>query len=454
MKRFLPLALSFLFILLIVFYLSFRVFEFFRPYLPYTPYLLGTEKPTTYLILLGNDAEMRANGGFTGSYAKVTLDNTQKDPNIILEKVGIYVNKKLNFKIEFQDIYVPNGHISGQYVAPPEPIQQAFGHGTWELANADWEPDFPSSAKTIRWFMEKGNEINPENLVLLNLTTIKKILSIVGSFPVPEYKATLNPDNLYLFLQGKAEVDFFPGSTQKRDALTAVGQAFIKKTKSLPLHQKIKIAQIIYTDLQNQNILINSTRQEFQEFLVEKNFAGVFQPEAMDTYSMIETNLGANKANAYVTRQTNHTITLSTNTTIRHQVAVKFNNSSIEANPNPPIHYGGDYITYLRFYVPAEATNLQITRTPLGFAPLKDPLDSSSSATIKPQYGLTEIGFWHTTTAGNESSVDLSYDLPIQNQSAYTLAVLKQHGLVTSPQTINFFGTSYTTDLVQSFYLP
>ncbi|KKT94631.1 MAG: hypothetical protein UW96_C0018G0018 [Candidatus Collierbacteria bacterium GW2011_GWA1_45_15] len=161
---------------------------------------------------------------------------------------------------------------------PPEPIQQAFGHGTWELANADWEPDFPSSAKTIRWFLEKGREINPDILAILNLSTIKKVLAVVGSFPVPEHSATLTPDNLYLFLQGKAELNFFPGSTQKKDALTAVGSALVKKIKSLSFIQKLRIAQILYTDIIDQNIMIHSTNLSFQSLLSQRLHHSPNQP--------------------------------------------------------------------------------------------------------------------------------------------------------------------------------
>ena len=188
-KRFLFLFLSVFFSVLIVILVPFA--KIIKSYLPFANYLLGTEKPTSYLVLLGNDTEMRANGGFTGSYAKIILSpviptdlsavaEVEGSPSTVIPaKAGIhqiFSSFKPSLDLTFQDIYVPNGQIAGLFVEPPEPIQQAFGHGTWELANADWEPDFPTSAKTLRWFMEKGKEINPDILVLLNLTTIKNIL--------------------------------------------------------------------------------------------------------------------------------------------------------------------------------------------------------------------------------------------------------------------------------------
>lgn len=416
-----------LFITILFLVFSISIFKTIKPFLPHINFLLGTNKPTSYLILLGNDSEIRANGGFAGSYAKLIANYP-------------------NFDLSFQDIYVPNGQLQG-YVSPPTPIQEAFQHGTWQLANADWEPDFPTTATTIRWFMEKGKEINPDNLIILNLTTIKKILDVVGSFSVPEYNAKITPDNLYLFLQGKAEVGFFPGSTQKKDALTAVGQSFKKAIIKLPLVKKIKIAEVLYQDLKNQNIVANSTNQDFQNLLEEKNFAGKLTANTPDVNLLVEVNLSANKANAFVTRQTTHKITFQNNQTT-HTLKLVLHNSSLEANPNPPFHYGGDYLAYLRLYIPSNAQNIQIASSSSSINKTNISLQTPS---IQNKYGLTEIGFWQNTPAQNQSSVDISYTLPLSAEK-YALTILKQHGLVSSPQTIIFdqktFETKLNNDLI------
>jgi len=398
--------------------LSVSLIKPFKVYFPHLNYLSGAGKPTSYLILLGNDSEMRANGGFAGSYAKL-IANYPK------------------FDLSFQDIYVPNGQLKG-YVTPPAPIQEAFQNGSWELANADWEPDFPTSATSIRWFFEKGNEINPDNLIIMNLTTIKKVLDVVGSFTVPEYEAKITPDNLYLFLQGKVEVGFFPGSTQKKDTLTAVGLALKKEIFRLPLSKKIKIAQILYQNLLDQNIVINSKNERFQNLLQAQNFAGKLTSSTADTYLLVETNLGANKANAYVKRETNHTVSFSGDKT-SHKVSVKFQNSSSEANPNPPFHYGGDYITYLRFYLPENAQAIKFDQ-------------SNITPITTKKFGLTELGFWQTTPAQNQSTISLSYTLPI-SQTDYSLTILKQHGLVSSPQTVTIGDNTIKTELNNDFFL-
>jgi hypothetical protein len=296
--------------------------------------------------------------------------------------------------------------------------------------------------------MEKGNEINPDNLAILNLTTIRKILDIVGSFNVPEYEAQITPDNLYLFLQGKTEMNFFPGSTQKKDTLTAVGSSFKTALLKLPLDKKIKVIKILYQDLQNQNIVINSTNKDFQTLLEKKNFAGKLISNTPDTYLLVETNLGANKANAFVTRQTKHIISHTKDQTL-HQVSITLTNNSPEANPNPPFYYGGNYITYFRIYIPQNAKDINLDRE---VPTQKDKDTKKYQLATNKKYGFIELGFWQTTPAQGQSNINLSYTLPTSSKN-YSLTILKQNGFVTSPQTINIEDKTLSTNLENDFFV-
>lgn len=400
-----------------------------KPFLPYLNYLLGIGQPTTYLVLLQNDKEIRANGGFAGSYAKISMNLPKYD-------------------VSFQDIYVPNGQLKG-HVTPPQPIQDSFKHGTWELANADYEPDFENAATSIRWFFEKGGEINPDILATISLSTIHDILKVTGPFNVSDYNANIDADNFYSFLQGKAETNFFPGSTQKKDALTSVGLAFKKKLHQLSLPQYLDIAKIILGNLRNSNILINSKNENFQKTLEAYHFAGQITPGPSDTFMLTELNLGANKANCCIERQTTHTLSKQGDL-IHHRVEISIANLSTDSNPNPPFNYSGHYIAYVRIYIPKNVQNVNIlpqSSLPKTGGDFGLPLDVVN----KENFGLKEIGFFLITAAGTQSSIDLSYDLPIDNSKPYSLTILKQHGLISSPQTIIFQGKRTTTELNHDF---
>lgn len=441
-----------------------------KPFFPYSDYFLGTTKPISYLVLLQNNYELRANGGFFGSYAKIILSPKCQISN---------VKSQICPDISFQDIYVPDGALVG-HVEPPAPIQTAFKQGWFKLRDSDWEPDFPTAAGSIRWFLTKGNEINPDLLITLNLSTIEKIITLLGDIYVPEYDLTLNHDNLYALLQNQSEQKAFDGSTQKKDVITAAGRAVIKKITSLSgkagSGSARQISQILIDQLNHGNLLINSTNPSVQKLLEEKNWAGKLStvncqlPNCLsDTVLLVETNLGANKANCCVERKTIHTITKS-ETEITHLISLTFNNKSPLENPDPPRFYGGNYISYLRFYLPENAKNIRLTAQPTlpktltqypapfdGINQKSFDLSNFKCEMINDKCEMRVVGFFHLTAAGTSSHVQLSYDLPLaighMPFASYQLNLLKQHGLESSPQEINLFGKSTSTPLETDYSL-
>ena len=429
-----------------------------KPFLPHLDYFLGQNEPTSYLVLLQNNYELRANGGFFGSYAKIILNPKRLDslnPKVL----------EFSPEISFQDIYVPDGALVG-HVEPPAPIQTAFKQGWFKLRDADWEPDFPTAATTIRWFLTKGNEINPDFLITLNLSTIEKIIAVLGDIYVPEYDLTLTPDNLYALLQNQSELKAFDGSTQKKDVITAAGRAVIKKLSSIKFDQYLQISQILFDQLNHGNLLVNSTNESVQKIVLSKDWGGQLNTPPCeggdkegvsclsDTYLLVETNLGANKANCCVERKTVHTITKG-ETEITHLISLTLTNKSPLENPDPPRFYGGNYISYLRFYLPENAKNIRLTAQPTlpkTLTQYPPPFDgiNQKSFDLKDNYGLREVGLFHLTAAGTKSAVQLSYDLPLDNLGGYPnvlyqLNILKQHGLPSSPQEINLFGIASPT---------
>ncbi|KKU45930.1 MAG: hypothetical protein UX62_C0024G0005 [Microgenomates group bacterium GW2011_GWA2_46_7] len=405
-------------------------------------YLGGYEQPISYLILLQNDTEMRANGGFFGSYA-VALINQAK------------------LELRFEDIYSPDGQLSG-YVEPPKPIQTAFLKGGYYLRDSDWDPDFTQSARTIRWFLSKGGEINPDVMITISLSTIKKILEITGPIPIPDYDLALSSGNVYQKLQAKVETDFFPGSTQKKDILTGVGQSLMAHLEQLPLKRKLAVARILLRELQNQNILLNTNNGSLQNKFEKKNWAGgLTRPRCsggelscnLDTFMTIEANMGANKANCCTARRTTHQIK-EQGDSIVHQVELTYTNASEEENPKLPDFFGGNYIQYIRFYLPKNSTNVEVEASPtnpttLAYFPEPYTL-GPNNLDIMDIDEFRVVGFFHHTRAGTSSFIQLKYELP-NNGQKYELHLLKQHGMQNSPQEIVMGEQTVTTNLENDY---
>jgi len=130
--------------------------------------LLGYNGPRKYLFLFQNNHEIRATGGFIGSYGVLNVHNG-------------------NVKELFVDgIFNPDGQLSVR-VVPPKPIQKISTN--WSTHDANWFPNFPTSAEKIAWFYEKTGGPTVDGIITLTPTVMEKLLEITGPIEMLEYRS-------------------------------------------------------------------------------------------------------------------------------------------------------------------------------------------------------------------------------------------------------------------------
>jgi len=380
------------------------------------PDIFAKDGEKIYYVLLQNNMELRPSGGFMGSYAKMKF----KDGGLN----DVFV----------QDIYVPDGQIIG-HVDPPLPIQEAFKQGWWKLRDANWDPDFPTAAKIIDWFFQKGNEEKADGIIAINLTTVKKVLKVIGPLFLVDYNQTVDSESFYQIIQSHSEIGFFPGSTQKKDILTAVDRAFFEKIKNLKQKETLKILQIAYQDLEERQILVsffdNYLAKTFQKFGWDGSMKKL-EPstEALinDYFYLVEANLGANKANCCIERKISHEVDFSQFGLIKEKVKINFKNTGKYKEGIPPFFWGGTYNNYLRFYFP------DVAKVGKVFIESEEVKPAKILAERKEDLGLQGIGFFVQVPAQSQKTVEINYEIPRQNFSqieklVYKLTIQKQPGI-------------------------
>src|SRR3989344_967393 len=235
----------------------------------------------TYYVMVQNNTELRATGGFMGSYVRIKT-----------KKSGIY-------EIAVQDIYVPDGQLVG-HVEPPYPVQEAFKIGNLWRRDSNWDPDFASAAATIAWFLEQGNENPADVIIAVNQLTVSRLISVFGELKVPVFDETVTGQNLYSLAQRYAEEGFFPGSTKKKDFLGAVGGALVRRVKDVRLLESLKLLKLLKEELDKKQILVWMRDAEIRKWggRLEDGW-----DKKSDYLYIVESNLGANKANCCIERK-------------------------------------------------------------------------------------------------------------------------------------------------------
>ncbi|KKU56307.1 MAG: hypothetical protein UX78_C0010G0025 [Candidatus Amesbacteria bacterium GW2011_GWA2_47_11] len=396
------------------------VFRWCARGLPFVDNLPEWVGDKTYIVLLQNNTELRPTGGFMGSYIRARF----KDGGLV--------------DWTAQDIYEPDGKLAG-HVEPPYPVQEAFRQGWWRLRDSNWDPDFASAAATVAWFLEQGGEEKIDGVMAINLELVNSILKILGPVEVVTYGETVTDKNLYNLAQSYAEVDWKPGSTQKRDFLGAVGTAVWERMKNIRPGQAVKLAGLVKAQLDKKQILVWIGEEKLQAEIREWGWDGGLGNYYGDYLYIVETNLGANKANCCINRELRHEVEIGDGE-LRERIEVEWQNDNPFENPRPPYFWGGDYIDYVRVVVPREARVVSVSvsgeklrpQTQGDFArPSSLRQERSEEVWVEEERERVRIiGFWAVVPAGERVAAEVKYELPGDEfADMYRVLVKRQPGI-------------------------
>lgn len=380
------------------------------------PKLLSAKGKRTYLVLLQNNAELRPTGGFIGSYALVTFEK----------------GKLLDFSVE--DVYTADGQLKG-HVEPPAEIKEHLGEAGWYLRDANWNPDFPSAARKIEWFFAKETGKKVDGTIAINLYVIKEILKALGPINLPDYEETIAADNLFKTAEYYSEINFFPGSTQKKDFLASLSKNMFFESEKLEAYKLVKLAAALYTSLERGQLLVSLHDSKAQQVFNDFGWDGSLKDMKCETdkqscantfLAVREANLGVNKANYFLNRQISISQNIKTDS-IETTLTLNYQNQS-PTNKWP----GGDYKNYLRIYL-SEGSKVIAVR-------VNGKTLDSSQLSFKAQHNKTVAGFLVKVPVQQESEVTLVTQSDgirfIGGKALSNLLLQKQPGTENDPLTI------------------
>lgn len=381
-------------------------------------YLVGKEEKRTYLILFQNSAELRPTGGFIGSLAFLTF------------------NKGKIIDFEVQDVYWADGQLKG-HVEPPEEIKKYLGEANWYLRDVNWSPDFPSTAQKAEWFLEKETGRTVDGVIGVNLFFAQKLLEVVGEIEVPDFQEKINANNFFERAEYYSEVNFFPGSTQKKDFLGKVGRQLFEEIKNIKGKNKIKLGEVFYTSLLNKDVLVYFNNPQVMKIISDLNWDGKireikksdcrYQPCFSDYLMIVEANLGVNKVNYFVEREVEHVAEIDEEGKIKKTLIINYQNKS----PSEKFP-GGRYKNYFRLLVPEGSVLDEVS--------FGNQIIKKEEVKETKEKGKTTFGFLIEILPGEKKELKISYFLPQRiigkEKINWVFLVQKQSGI--KPEKFNF----------------
>lgn len=356
------------------------------------------ETDRSYIVLLQNSDELRATGGFIGSF--FILES--REGQIQLPTI--------------QDIYVPDGQFQG-FIEAPTGLKEYLSSGKgMRLPDANWWPDFPSSAESVLNFFSKIENKKYEGIISINLQVVEKLLAITGDIYLPDYKQYVNQDN---FAQvARADRDgFFPGSQEKANFLNHFFKIF-----RIELSQKIKenpqaFLSAINEMIKNKDLQAYSRDQEIQQLIENRKIDATMRTDQKKLYYFpVESNVGINKANRLVSRQI--------------QIRTKEDGEVLNINFHNNNSY--PYINYQRLYTNPQTILKEITVNGQKIEKIDQRLMQSSNGQT-----WLEIGFLVAILENSSSMVEINLNSQIQAEEKKEVFIAKQSGLRNSELKIN-----------------
>ncbi len=358
------------------------------------------------IALLQNSDELRATGGFMGSYASLQLTN------------GVIT------QLEVQDIYVPDGQFTGLVQPPPGAAEYLSGGKGFRLPDANWSPDFPASAQEVMKFFALGKEQRVEGVIAVNVEVVEELLKLTGPIYLPDYNLTVTAENLSTLARADRN-QFFPGSQQKRQFLQSLF-TFLKLKLGESIQQKPEQFLHLFSQLaERKDIQAFAHAEPLQTLFGELGVTGQLQTFGSQRYFFsVESNVGINKANRLVTRTAELQLGDAQTT-----LTLAFQNQ----NPITSLkEERGDYINYQRVLVPAEYQVQQLTvSNPVTHQPQRLTLWDEQLITTVTGEQLKQIGFLVTVPAKSTAEVELIFSHPSLPLESLTLQ--KQSGLPPTP---------------------
>lgn len=389
--------------------------------LPVLPQILGAGGSKEYLILLQNNMELRPTGGFLGSYARVKLvDGYVADINV-------------------NDIYTPDGQLPG-YVEPPAPIKKYLNSNGWLLRDSNWEADFRRSAPVIEWFFEQGKEAAVDGMVAINLNFVQEMLAAVGPVYLADYAQTVTAENLFEKAETHSEVNFFPGSTQKKDFLGQLAVQLVEAVKVAGKRKAWRLAEAVERGLAKKDVLVWVKDDQVSRVLRQLDWDGAVVPTSCpeenclaDDLLIVEANLGVNKTNCCLDRRIDQKVELTGEGKLANEVKLNYVNHNPKV-PQPPQFWGGGYKNYLRVYVPKG--NVVEAVTIDGLPVQLTEVDQEDGPEFKVVGWLINVG------GGEQQTVVIRYSRTLPSlPDKYKLQLHKQSGTNADPYSLTFMAS-------------
>lgn len=393
--------------------------------------MVGANGPRKYLFLFQNTHEVRATGGFIGSYGFLDVD------------------KGHIRKFFIDDVFNPDGQLRVDII-PPEPIRKISAG--WSLHDSNWFADFPLSSQKAMFFYEKAGGPTVDGVISITPIVLARMLEISGPIHIPEYEVTIDSENFMELIQYEVEEGYDPEENRPKKILGELASLLTEKIfESIQQKGVSDILSLVIRSLNEKHILLYSRNEKIQDLYEISGWSGEVLDTDLDYISVVHSNINGFKTDSVIEEDVHHESRIMEDGSVQNTVTVHRKHNG---GDTPYQWYNGVNADYLRLYVPKGSQLISVTghtresvRDPLDYKTLGFEYDEtisqiestmnrhSSGTQVFEESGKTVFGNWVYVSPKEEVTVTYTYTLPFrvipknsENIKSFSSLAQKQSG--------------------------
>ncbi len=381
-----------------------------------------------YMIIMQNDAEIRATGGFWTNFATFKVRNAMLNSDF--SSKDMY---SIDIALNAVDAYVT-------FPTAPASYNQFLKVERLYARDANISPDFPTAIERFKYFYDMAGRVAPDEFkpvngyIGINTKVVEELIEITG--PVNVNGVTFSKENVVLELEKIASLQLAEQANRKKVLGDLMEAMLVNVFESNNFLWPQLVEKGI--DLMNRKHIVVYMSDPVQQKLFEKyGYAGRIKDPVDSDYSFfVSTNLGGDKTNMFVKRSISNDISLS-NGRILRTTKVTY------SYPRPTAIYNDfvkRYQDWFRFYVPAGSELVS--------------LDGNEVSNVykDTERGKIYFGGFMTLAPEESKTIEIKYLLPesFKLDNNYKLLIQKQSGISAENYSFSINGSDILNKVVDT----
>lgn len=305
---------------------------------------LGVSQDKCYLLVFQNNAEMRGAGGFFGSYALVDIRDGK------IRRLEVPAGGSYDTEAGMRS-----------FIQAPKPLWLVSAR--WYFWDANWWPDWPTSARSLMWFYEKSDGPTVDGVISFTPNVLEDLLRITGPIDMQaEYGLTVDADNFWELIQTTVEKEnlrkthpealaLIPDSP-KNQPKKIIGDLMAEIMERLPQVLTAENAPALLSSLEKnlsaKNIMLYFNDPALQAKISRYGFDGAIAPAKQDYLLVAHTNIAGQKSDRRMEERIEHSAQVLSDGSVIDTVTIYRGHTGVKNE----ILSGVRNVDWLRVYVP------------------------------------------------------------------------------------------------------